>query len=67
LRSLVRYHATFSHCRTSIDYRATDGDMVISRVTTRNIYDRGQLMGITLKGQEHETTSILIHRYLGAR
>jgi ketosteroid isomerase-like protein len=38
LRSLVRYHATFSHCRTSIDYLATDGDMMISRVTTRNFH-----------------------------
>jgi serine phosphatase RsbU (regulator of sigma subunit) len=62
LRSITGYHATFSHSRSSIEYQATDGDMVISRVSRRDIHDRGELMGIRPQGQEHEMTAILIHR-----
>ena len=58
LRSITGYHATFSHSRSSIEYQATDGDMVISRVSRRDIHDRGELMGIRPQGQEHEMTAI---------
>ena len=62
LRSIAKYHATFSPSRSSIDYQASDGDMVISRVSRRDIHDRGEVMGIRPQGQEHEMTAILIHR-----
>ena len=62
LRSIARYHATFSHSRYSIHYQAANGDMVISRVSRRDIHDRGELMGIRPQGQEHEMTAICIHR-----
>jgi len=67
LRSIAGYHATFSHSRYSIDYQASDGDMVISRVSRGDIHDRGELMGIRPQGQEHEMTAILIHRIEGGK
>jgi hypothetical protein len=41
--------------------------MMISRVTTRNVHARGQLIGITPNGKAHETTSILIHHISGGK
>jgi len=67
LRSVARYNATFSDSRTSIEYQATDGDMVISRYKQRSIHDRGELMGLAPTGQEQETTGILIHRISGGK
>jgi ketosteroid isomerase-like protein len=54
--------AAISDARTTIEYQATDGDMVISRFTMRSIHDRGAYFGVGPTGQERETTGILIHR-----
>jgi serine phosphatase RsbU (regulator of sigma subunit)/ketosteroid isomerase-like protein len=67
LRAVAEYYAAVSDSRTSFHYQTTDGDMVISRVTTRNVHDQGALMGLAPKGEEHETTGILIHRISGGK
>jgi ketosteroid isomerase-like protein len=67
MRAVAEVLASFSATHTTIDFQATDGDMVISRLTTHSIHDRGELWGKAPTGQERKTTAILIHRSPGTR
>jgi serine phosphatase RsbU (regulator of sigma subunit) len=63
MQGVAEDHAALSYIRNTIEYQATDGDMVITRFTTRTIHDRGAYLGImTPTGRERETMGILIHR-----
>jgi serine phosphatase RsbU (regulator of sigma subunit)/ketosteroid isomerase-like protein len=63
MQGVAEDHAALSYIRNTIEYQATDGDMVITRFTTRTKHDRGAYLGImTPTGQERETMGILIHR-----
>jgi serine phosphatase RsbU (regulator of sigma subunit) len=62
IRSAAEQHAAFSEIRYIIEYQATDGDMVISRVTMRTIHDRGMLFGVAPTGKEWSTPLIIIDR-----
>jgi ketosteroid isomerase-like protein len=62
IQGVAQDHAALSIALTTVDYQATDGDMVITRFTTRTIHDRGEYFGVGPTGQERETTGIFIHR-----
>jgi hypothetical protein len=60
LRSLAEQHAAFSDIRYIIEYQATDGDMVISRITMCAIHDRGRYLAWRLparNGLLHSSSS----------
>jgi predicted ester cyclase len=67
MRALAEDLAAFSHRRSTIEYQATDGDMVITRLSTRTIHDRGAYLGMAPTGREHETQFILLHRIVGGK
>jgi serine phosphatase RsbU (regulator of sigma subunit) len=67
IRMIVEDVAALSDIRTTIDYQATDGDMIISRLTSYSTHDRGELRGLLPTGQERKTTAILIHRISGGK
>ena len=66
LQGVAEDQAALSFIRNTIEYQATDGDMVITRMRTRTMHDRGTYLGIMAPtGQERETMGILIHRIVG--
>jgi serine phosphatase RsbU (regulator of sigma subunit) len=68
MQGVAEDHAATSVIRTTIEYQATDGDMVMTRLTTRTMRDRGAYLGIMAPdGQERETMIMLIHRIVGGK
>jgi serine phosphatase RsbU (regulator of sigma subunit) len=69
MQGVAEDHAATSVVRTTIEYQATDGgDMVITRLTSRTMRDRGAYLGIMAPdSQERETMAILIHRIVGGK
>ncbi len=65
MQAIAEEHAVISHMRTTFEYQATDGDMVISRVRMR-IIQRGAYFGFAPTGQdsewERERENLFIHR-----
>jgi serine phosphatase RsbU (regulator of sigma subunit)/predicted ester cyclase len=62
IQSAAEQHAGFSDIRYIIEYQATDGDMVISRLTMRATHDRGSVFGVGPTGREWVFTNIVIDR-----
>jgi len=67
IRSVAERHAALSDVRTTIEYQATDGEMVITRFTAHAIQDRGALFSIPATGREWVTPTIVIHRIVGRK
>jgi serine phosphatase RsbU (regulator of sigma subunit)/predicted ester cyclase len=67
IRSAAEQHAALSNMRYIIEYQATDGDMVISRLTMRAIHDRGTLFGVAPTGKQWATPLIVINRVSGGK
>jgi serine phosphatase RsbU (regulator of sigma subunit)/predicted ester cyclase len=67
IQSAAEQYAAFSDIRYIIEYQATDGDMVISRITMRAIHDRGTLFGVAPTGKEWATPLIVIDRVSGGK
>jgi predicted ester cyclase len=67
MRSAAEKHAAFSDIRQTIEYQATDGDMVITRHTTHRIHDRGASLGMEPTGKEWTFTHIDMHRISGGK
>ncbi|MDQ3863943.1 MAG: SpoIIE family protein phosphatase [Actinomycetota bacterium] len=67
LQSAAEQHAALSNMRYLIEYQATDGDMVISRLTMRATHDRGPLFGVAPTGKEWTTPIIVINRVSGGK
>ena len=67
IRMIVEDIAALSDVRTTIDYQAADGEMVITRQTSYSTHDRGELRGLLPTGRERETTGIVIHRISGGK
>ena len=68
MQRVAEVHAALFCIHTTIEYQGPDGDMVITRNTTRTIHDRGAYLGImTPTGQERETRGMLIHRVSGGK
>ena len=62
IQSAAEQHAALSDIRYIIEYQATDGDMVISRLTMRATHDRGTLFGVAPTAKEWATPLIVINR-----
>ncbi len=62
LQSAAQQHAGFSDIRYIIEYQATDGDMVISRITMRASHDRGTVFGVAPTGRTWAIPIIVIDR-----
>jgi ketosteroid isomerase-like protein len=68
IKGITEDCAAHSPVRTTIEYQATDGDLVISRGTSRTVHDRGDYLGLKAPtGQESEHKVIAIHHIAGAR
>jgi serine phosphatase RsbU (regulator of sigma subunit)/predicted ester cyclase len=67
IRSAAEQHAALSDIRYITEYQATDGDMVISRLTMRATHDRGTLFGVAPTGKEWATPLIVINRVSGGK
>jgi serine phosphatase RsbU (regulator of sigma subunit)/ketosteroid isomerase-like protein len=67
LHSAAEQHAALSNMRYIIEYQATDGEMVISRLTMRATHDRGPLFGVAPTGKEWTTPIIVINRVSGGK
>jgi serine phosphatase RsbU (regulator of sigma subunit)/predicted ester cyclase len=67
IQSAAEQHAALSDIRYSIEYQATDGDMVISRLTMRATHDRGTLFGVAPTGKEWAAPLIVIDRVSGGK
>jgi serine phosphatase RsbU (regulator of sigma subunit)/ketosteroid isomerase-like protein len=67
IRMIVEDIDALSDVRTTIDYQAADGDMVITRQTSYSTHDRGELRGLLPTGRERKTTGIVIHRISGGK
>jgi serine phosphatase RsbU (regulator of sigma subunit)/predicted ester cyclase len=62
IQSAAEQHAGFSDIQYIIEYQATDGDMVITRLTMRAIHDRGSVFGVGPTGRDWLFTNIVIDR-----
>ena len=68
MRGIAEDHAAISYIDNTIEYQATDGEMVITRLRTRTIHDRGLYLGVmTPTDQVRESMAILIHRVCGGK
>jgi serine phosphatase RsbU (regulator of sigma subunit)/predicted ester cyclase len=67
IQSAAEQHAALSDIRYITEYQATDGDMVISRLTMRATHDRGTLFGVAPTGKEWATPLIVINRVSGGK
>jgi serine phosphatase RsbU (regulator of sigma subunit)/predicted ester cyclase len=67
IQSAAEQHAALSDIRYIIEYQATDGDMVISRLTMSATHDRGTLFGVAPTGKEWATPLIVINRISGGK
>jgi len=67
IQSAAEQHAAFSDIRYIIEHQATDGDLVISRLTMRAIHDRGTLFGVAPTGKAWATPLIVIDRVSGGK
>jgi serine phosphatase RsbU (regulator of sigma subunit)/predicted ester cyclase len=67
MRTVAEKHDAYSDIRHTIDYQATDGDIVITRHTTHRIHDRGAAVGIEPPGREWTFTHIDINRIVGGK
>jgi serine phosphatase RsbU (regulator of sigma subunit)/predicted ester cyclase len=67
MRTIAEDHTALSDIRTTIEYQATDGDMVITRHAPHGIHDRGALLGMKPTGREWKLTHIDIHRISGGK
>jgi serine phosphatase RsbU (regulator of sigma subunit)/predicted ester cyclase len=62
IQSAAAQHAALSDIRYVFEYQATDGDMVISRITMSATHDRGSLFGVAPTGKQWTTPIIVIDR-----
>jgi serine phosphatase RsbU (regulator of sigma subunit)/predicted ester cyclase len=67
IQSAAEQHAALSDIRYIIEYQATDGDMVTSRLTMRATHDRGTLFGVAPTGKEWAAPLIVINRVSGGK
>jgi serine phosphatase RsbU (regulator of sigma subunit)/predicted ester cyclase len=67
MQGIAEDQAAFSDIRTTIEYQAADGDMVITRLTTRTIHDRGAYLSMAPTGRERETKAIVMNRIAGGK
>jgi serine phosphatase RsbU (regulator of sigma subunit)/predicted ester cyclase len=67
IQSAAKQHSALSDIRYIVEYQATDGDMVISRLTMSATHDRGVLFGVAPTGKQWSTPLIVINRVSGGK
>jgi predicted ester cyclase len=65
-RSGAEYHSAFSMADFTIKYQIAEGDMVVTKFSTRSIH-RGEFLGVPPSGEMGEYSSIRIHRIAGGK
>jgi predicted ester cyclase len=65
-RSVTLFYAAFSCSDVTIEYQIAEGDMVVTKFSTRCIH-RGEFLGVPPSGEVGVYSSIRIHRIVGSR
>jgi predicted ester cyclase len=65
-RSVTLFYAAFSCSDVTIEYQIAEGDMVVTKFSTRCIH-RGEFLGVPPGGDVGVYSSIRIHRIVGSR
>jgi predicted ester cyclase len=65
-RSVTLFYAAFSCSDVTIEYQIAEGDMVVTKFSTRCIH-RGEFLGVPPGGEVGVYSSIRIHRIVGSR
>jgi serine phosphatase RsbU (regulator of sigma subunit)/predicted ester cyclase len=65
-RSIIEFRAAFSFADLTIESQVAEGDMVVTKFSTRCIH-RGEFLGVPPSGEEANYASIRIHRMAGGR
>jgi predicted ester cyclase len=65
-RSITEFRAAFSFDDLTIEYQIAEGDMVVTKFSTRCIH-RGEFLGVPPSGEEATYSSIRIHRMVGGK
>jgi predicted ester cyclase len=65
-RSVTLFYAAFSCSDLTIEYQIAEGDMVVTKFSTRCIH-RGEFLGVPPGGEVGVYSSIRIHRIVGSR
>ena len=61
-RTIAELLTTGSNIRFLIEQQVAEANLVMTRLTVRQIHDRGEFMGVTPTGREVSGKAILIHR-----
>jgi predicted ester cyclase len=65
-RSVTEFNAAFSCSDVTIEYQIAEGDMVVTKFSTRCIH-RGEFLSVPPNGEVGVYSSISIHRIVGSR
>ena len=65
-RSITEFRAAFSFADLTIEAQIAEGDMVVTKFSTRCIH-RGEFLGVPPSGDEATYSSIRIHRIVGGK
>ena len=65
-RSVTEFHAALSFADVTFEYQIAEGDMVVTKFSTRCIH-RGEFLGVPPSGEEGTYSSIRIHRIVGGK
>ncbi len=65
-RSTAEFQAAFSFADFTIEHQIAEGDMVVTKFSTRCIH-RGEMLGVPPSGKEGPYSSIRIHRIVGGK
>ena len=65
-RSVTEFQAAFSFTYLTIEYQIAEGDMVVTKFSTRCIH-RGEFLGVPPSGEEGTYSTIRIHRIAGGK
>src|ERR687894_1032192 len=65
-RSVTEFHAALSFADVTFQYQIAEGDMVVTKFSTRCIH-RGEFLGVPPSGERADYASIRIHRIVGGQ
>ena len=63
IKQIVRaYHSAFPDINFAVEKQVAEGDMVVTRWTTRGTHDKGEMLGLPPTGKQIEVTGITVNR-----
>ena len=65
-RSITEFRAAFSFADLTIEHQIAEGDLVVTKFSTRGIH-RGEFLGVPPSGEEGTYSTIRIHRIAGGQ